>query len=206
MDCSLPGSSVHGIFQARVLEWVAISFSRGPSWPRNWTWVSHIAGRRFTIWATREAHSFLWLNNIHIYMYHNFIHSSLGGHLGCFHVLAIVILRWILGYTYLLQFWFPRCVRPAVGLLGHLAVLPWQASLVAQTVKSWPTMRETRVRFLGREDPLEKEMAIHSSTLAWKIPWTEEPDRLQPMGSIRVGHDFNSFSLSMSLFQLKKRT
>ena len=56
------------------------------------------------------------------------------------------------------------------------------ASLVAQTVKRLPAMRETRVRFLGQEDPLEKEMAIHSSTLAWKIPWTEEPDRLQSMG------------------------
>ena len=63
------------------------------------------------------------------------------------------------------------------------------ASLVAQTVKRLPAMRETRVRFLGWEDPLEKEMAIHSSTLAWKIPWTEEPDRLQSMGSQRVGHD-----------------
>ena len=50
------------------------------------------------------------------------------------------------------------------------------SSLVAQTVKHLPAMRETWVRFLGREDPLEKEMAIHSSTLAWKIPWTEEPD------------------------------
>ena len=54
-DCSLPGFSVCGIFQARVLEWVAISFSRGSSWPRDWTQVSHIAGRLFTIWATREA-------------------------------------------------------------------------------------------------------------------------------------------------------
>ena len=53
---------------------------------------------------------------------------------------------------------------------------------MAQTVKHLPTMRETRVRFLGREDPLEKEMAIHSSTLAWKIPWMEEPGRLQFMG------------------------
>ena len=53
---------------------------------------------------------------------------------------------------------------------------------MAQTVKRLPAMRETRVWFLGREDPLEKEMAIHSSTLAWKIPWTEEPDRLQSMG------------------------
>ena len=54
MACSLPGSSVPGIFQARGLEWVAISFSRGSSWPRDWTQVSHIAGRRFTIWATRK--------------------------------------------------------------------------------------------------------------------------------------------------------
>ena len=64
-----------------------------------------------------------------------------------------------------------------------------QASLVAQMVKRLPTMRETRVQFLGQEDPLEKEMAIHSSTLAWKIPWMEEPDRLQSMGSQRIGHD-----------------
>ena len=55
MDCSLPGSSVHGIFQARILDWVAISFSRGSSRPRDWTCVSCIIGRRFTIWATREA-------------------------------------------------------------------------------------------------------------------------------------------------------
>ena len=52
MDCNLPGFSVHGIFQARVLEWVAISFSRGSSWPRDQTWVFHIVGRHFTIWAT----------------------------------------------------------------------------------------------------------------------------------------------------------
>ena len=62
-------------------------------------------------------------------------------------------------------------------------------SLVAQTVKRLPAMWETWVRFLGQEDPLEKEMAIHSSTLAWRIPWTEELDRLQSMGSQRVGHD-----------------
>ena len=55
MDCSLPGSSIHGILQARRLEWVAISFSRGSSWPRDRTWVSRIAGRHFTVWATREA-------------------------------------------------------------------------------------------------------------------------------------------------------
>ena len=63
------------------------------------------------------------------------------------------------------------------------------ASLVAQIVKCLPAMWETRVRSLGWEDPLEKEMATHSSTLAWNIPWTEEPGRLQSMGSQRVRHD-----------------
>ena len=62
-------------------------------------------------------------------------------------------------------------------------------SLVVQTVKYPPTMQETQVQSLGQEDPLEKEMVTHSSTLAWEIPWTEEPGRLQPMGSQRVGHD-----------------
>ena len=63
------------------------------------------------------------------------------------------------------------------------------ASLVAQTVKRLSAMQETWVRSLGWEDPLEKEMAAHSSTLAWKIPWTAEPSRLPSMGSQRVGHD-----------------
>ena len=63
------------------------------------------------------------------------------------------------------------------------------ASLVAQTVKSLAAVQETRVQSLGREDPLEKEMATHSRILAWKTPRTKEPVRLQPMGSQRVGHD-----------------
>ena len=63
---SLPGFSVHGIFQARVLEWVAVSFSRGSSWTRDWTPVTHIAGRRFTLWATREARLFLNLSLIQV--------------------------------------------------------------------------------------------------------------------------------------------
>ena len=61
-------------------------------------------------------------------------------------------------------------------------------------------MRETRVRSLGRENPLEKEMANHSSTLAWKIPWREEPGRLQSMGSQRVGHDWATSQFQDSLF------
>ena len=60
---------------------------------------------------------------------------------------------------------------------------------MAQLVENSPAMRETWVRSLGWEDPLEKEMATHSSTLAWRIPWMEEHGRLQSMGSQRVGHD-----------------
>ena len=66
------------------------------------------------------------------------------------------------------------------------------ASLVAQRLKPLPEMRKARVRSLGQEDPLEKEMASHSSTLAWRIPWREEPGRLQSMGSQRVGHDLET--------------
>ena len=86
-------------------------------------------------------------------------------------------------------------------LIGHLYVffreisiqslcpfINW-VSLVAQRVKRLPAMQETCVQSLSREDSLEKEMATHSSILAWRIPWTEEPGRLQSMGLQRVGHD-----------------
>ena len=63
------------------------------------------------------------------------------------------------------------------------------AALVAQAVKNLPAMQETWVQSLGWEDPLEKGMATHSSILAWEIPWTDEPSRLQPMGLQRVGHN-----------------
>ena len=62
--------------------------------------------------------------------------------------------------------------------------------LNGSVVKNLPAMQDTWVQSLGREDPLEKEMATHSSTLAWKIPGTEKPGRLQSIGSQRVGHDF----------------
>ena len=74
---------------------------------------------------------------------------------------------------------------------------------MTQMVKSLPAMRETWVRFLGWEDPLEKEMAIHSSTLAWKIPWTEELGRLQSMGPQRVGHDESTSLYHMQSIDLR---
>ena len=64
-----------------------------------------------------------------------------------------------------------------------------KTSLVAQMVKNLPAMQDTQVRSLGQEDPLEKEMATHSSILAWEIPWTEEPGGLQFLGMHRVRHD-----------------
>ena len=72
MDCSLSCCSIHGIFQARALEWVAISFSRGSSWPRDRNRVSHIVGRCYTIWATREVLTGIW---IYIYIYIFFFFS-----------------------------------------------------------------------------------------------------------------------------------
>ena len=75
------------------------------------------------------------------------------------------------------------CPNHLIDIQSHLT------SLLAQTVKRLPIVWETRVQSLGREDLLEKEMSTHSSTLAWKTPWTEEPGRLQSMGLERVRHD-----------------
>ena len=76
---------------------------------------------------------------------------------------------------------------------------------MAQRVKSLPAMQETQVQFLGGEDPLEKKVATHSSILAWRIPWTEEPGGLQSTGSQRVGHD-RATSLSLFFLHPLKRT
>ena len=76
---------------------------------------------------------------------------------------------------------------------------------MTQKVKRLPEVQETWVQSLGREDPLEKEMATQSSTLAWKIPWTEEPTKLQSMGSQRVRHDC-AIALSLSAYLIMKDT
>ena len=110
MDCSPSGSSVHRLFQARILEWVTISSPHRPG-------------------------------------------SIIYAHL-----------------IYAVQ----------VNLVPSIHSLC--ASLVAQSVKNLPALQEIQVQFLGREDPLEKEMATHSSILAWKSLWTEEPSGPQPMG------------------------
>ena len=70
--------------------------------------------------------------------------------------------------------------------------------------KNPPAMQETQVRFLGRDDLLEKEIATHSSILAWRIPWTEEPGRLQSMGSHRVRHDWSELALMQASWTPRK--
>ena len=82
------------------------------------------------------------------------------------------------------QLFFPQAYETYINYSPFLGI-----NLVAQRVKCLPTMWETRVQPLGWEALLEKAMATHSNILAWKIPWTEEPGRLQSMGSQRVGHD-----------------
>ena len=93
--------------------------------------------------------------------------------------------------------------HPTPGPYSHTPLVVWHigtasfwktvlygdTSLVAQRVKLLPAMQETQVQSLGQEDPPEKEMATHSSILAWRIPWTEEPGGLQSMGLQRVGHN-----------------
>ena len=130
--CSLPGSSVHGILQARILEWVATPFSRESFQPRKEILISCVSciGR--------------------LVLYHQ---RQLGYPLGS--LICVFLL-------------------PALYL--------W-VSLVAQLVKNLPAMQKTWVQSLDWENSLEKEMATHSSTLAWRIPWTEEPGGLQSMGS-----------------------
>ena len=139
IDIGIPGSSVHGIFQARVLDWVAIAY------------ISYIASFFFFFF----------------FFYHYF-------HLGSCQPTRNhrnkTSLNWDLRRTLQIQ-----------GL--PLSLTLNQGDLV---------------RALGWEDPLEKEMAIHSSTLAWKNPWTEERDRLQSMGSQRVGHDF-TFTFTLQI-------
>ena len=104
---------------------------------------------------------------------------------------AIILVFWMLSFK-------PTFSLSSFAFIKRLFSSSLLASLVAQTVKCLFAMQETQVRSLGWEDALEKEMAAHSSILAWKIPWTAEPGRLLFMGSQKVGHDWAT-SLSLSL-------
>ena len=143
MDSSLRGSAVHGIFQAGILEWAAISFSRGSSQPRDRTRVSCIADRLFTVWATREAQ-----NSNGTPLQYSCLENPIDGG-------------------------------------------AWWAA-VHGVAKS--RTRVSSFIFTFHFHTLEKEMATHSSVLAWRIPGTGEPGGLPSLGSHRVGHDWSDLA------------
>ena len=145
--CSLPGSSVHGIFQARVLEWVAISFCRGSARLRDQTWVSHIVGRCF---------------------YHL---SHEGSPLSA-------------------EFQRTARVYPQWNFFNKYYMIYSYLNLQIQNCRYKKSTMEPEWFCYLLQVLAEKAMATHSSTLAWKIPWTEEPGRLQSMGLQRVRHDW----------------
>ena len=135
MDCSLPGSSIHEIFQARILEWVAISFSRGSSQPRNWTWVSCIVGRQFTIWATREARRTCIL---FCPWEHMSYHSADSNAINLFHEYSRGLGTgvWLAGDSF----------SQVAALLSPPCVLPWALANTRQDVPAAETRRAVQVR------------------------------------------------------------
>ena len=191
-----PGSSVHGILQARILEWIASPFSRGPSRPRGHTQVSHIVGRFFTVWVTREAQlPVKWSLN---FPQHETFTEDI-----CF--------------KSFLAIFSPLCPHyPGSPLLSSLRLCPpsfkvWlQDPCLWETLPDYPNPKYTLLLPLTmiaifplaiRHAPLhvinQKGKATHSRILAWRIPWTEEPSRLEHLGLQRTTHDWttNTFTL-----------
>ena len=157
MDCSQPGFSVHGLLQARIPEWVAIPFSRGSTWPRDWTWVCGIAGR----FPEPPGKPFL--------LYPEMSRSPpsdlpwCGTNSCC---LLSVHVAWPVHSTrHRSRSLFTLHFTP---LSPHIPLDPFRLPGGSQSVS------------LAQEDPLEKGMATHSGILAWRIPWTEEPGGYSP--------------------------
>ena len=139
---------------------------------------------------TRPACTFFFPKDNFMYLFL----SVLG--LCCCESISLVVASWgysLVGCTGFSFRWLLLLRSMALGSRVSVVAFPRLLTfLVAQTVKRLSTMRETRVPSLGPEDPLEKEMAPHSSTIAWKIPWIQEPGRLHSMGSQRVRHDWTN--------------
>ena len=151
--------SVHGILQARILEWVAMPSSRGSSQPRDWIQVSHIVGGFFTIWATREAHSIIYYNIFSLY-------SMTNGR----------------------RRWHPTPVLlpgKSHGQRSLVGCSPWGR---------WGSDTTEWLHCHFSFHALEKEMATHSSVLAWRIPGTGEPGGLPSMGPHRVRYDWSDLA------------
>ena len=202
MDCSLPGSSIHGIFQEGILEWVAMSFSRRSCRPRDWTWVSC----RQTLYHLRHQGRQLpnqWLNV-------NIIQKPIPSALNIYNI--------SINTEILKSFWPVQYNPPPKLPISVLCLLPmtlylsregsgnplqysclenpmdrgaWKAA-VHGVAKSWTWLSDFTFTFHFHE--LEKKMATHSSILAWRIPGMGEPGGLPSMGLHRVGHDWSDLA------------
>ena len=183
IDSSPPGSTVPGILQARTLGWVAISFPNAGKWKVKGKSLSRV--RLFeTSWtAAYQAPPSMGFSRQECW-------SGVP--------LPSPMEAWCAAI---------HGVAKSQTQLSNWTEMNWTewsfgASLVAQRLKHLPPMQETRVWSLGREDPLDKEMATHSSILAWRIPWTEEPGRLQSMWSQSQTRLSNFTSLYLYKFLL----
>ena len=186
MDCSLPGSSVHGIFQARILEWFATSLSRASSRPKDRIWVSRIAGRCFTIWAISDLES---EDVILKHRAESITFSSKA--LECSTTVPKMEYKLLLPDVSLAL--APPEKYDSSVILGFLwyhdtpfsfyfIYSKWVGFLGDSIAKNHLPVQEMQVWSLDWEDPLEEEMATHSSIPAWRIPRTEESSQLQSMG------------------------
>ena len=170
-------------FSRQGLEWVAISFPRGSSHPKDWTQVSHIAGRRFTVWATREALWVTWLNPSTM---------NPGG------------LEWVLGGR---NSW-NLGTDPLQAVHGQREFPSWEQKWPVcawysgrKIVKNLPALRETWLQSLGWEDPLEKGMATHFSILTWRIPMDRGAWLTTVHGITESQTQLNGFHFSLSLWK-----
>ena len=225
IDWSPPGSSVHGIFSARILEWISVSSSRGIFSTQGLN--SHLLcllHYRLILyhWATREASDAGndWRQKekrvaedkiVRLYHQlngHEFEQTlgdsggqrSLTGYRPWGHQESDTTLQLKSNSNMTMYIKVHWKFTDNIDLISKFSKEYW-TSLVAQLVKRLPTMRETQVQSLGREDLLEKELVTHSSILAWKIPWMEKPGRLQFMGSQRVRHNWvTSLSFSYGIY------
>ena len=255
MDYSLPGSSVQGISQATTLAWVAIPFSRGSSWPRDWIWVFSFAGRFFAVWATREA---WWRGGGEqqlkiVYIGHR-IKTKLLGDVPNVTELENESFNTVDPWQYRFELQSPLTLihrlffngkHYSTAMAPHSSALAWripgaeepgglQSMGSLRVGHNWATSLSllcigegngTPLHYSCLENPigggawkaavhgvaegrtrlsdftftfhfhaLEKELATHSSVLAWRIPGTGEPGGLPSMGSHRVGHDWSDLA------------
>ena len=149
MDYSPLGSSVHGIFQARILEWIAISSSRWPSWPRDWTLVSCISSRLFTVWATAEAQMITW------YKVYNSKASNVNSGSHLLTVNSCCMALYILSHLPCMVYYHWNLQTSIFQGWANISQKGLDCNTLVKNPPPVQEMQETRVKSLGWDDPLE---------------------------------------------------